>query len=407
KTPWAWAAYLARTGDTAFVSQFFHDDASGPSQFGPSLFTLMHELPGQLNSSGYLRTSFDNDSSGTWLFDDFAAIMGLAAYRYLASRIGNTTEAAFADTQMRNLATATANALAANESANHFSFLPCEVDKPISANRCDTASDANWASANYVGQDAWDAFLMGGSLPGVLGDPAQTDGLYTMGFNRLNGSLPFPTMGGYPGYSTANNTGYAEGGLYGTQFRSLPITSYAWQLAASTGGPNAWWEANGSGPSTANPWAGSHAPPQFGACPYAWPMAGQTLGLLDSIAAEGLAATGSGGSFTFTRPLYVGRGIPDAWIAPGQTIAAGNLTNTAANGGRSTYGVSLAVSRPASQRVVTVTLSGSLPGGAVLVQLPAFASIGVASVQGGTYDAGTHTVTVTPGTTTVTITLNS
>ncbi|MFL6073149.1 MAG: RICIN domain-containing protein, partial [Mycobacteriales bacterium] len=178
KTPWAWAAYLARTGDTAFVSQFFHDDASGPSQFGPSLFTLMLELPGQLNSRGYLRTSFDNDSSGTWLFDDFAAIMGLAAYKYLASRIGNTTEASFADTQMRNLATATANALAANESANHFAFLPCEVDKPMSANRCNTANDANWASANYIGQNAWDAFLMGGSLPGVLGDPAQTDGLY-------------------------------------------------------------------------------------------------------------------------------------------------------------------------------------------------------------------------------------
>jgi hypothetical protein len=408
KTPWAWAAYLARSGDTAFVSQYFHDDASGTTgPFGPSLYTLVHELPGQLNPSGYLKTSFDNDSSGTWLFDDFAAVMGLAAYKYLATGIGNTAEAAWADTQMRSLANATATALAANESANHFAFLPCEVDKPMSANRCNTASDANWASANYIGQDAWDTYLMGGPLPGVLGDPAQTDGLYAMGFARLSGSLPFPTMGGYSGYSTANNTGYAEGALYGTAYRSLPITSYAWQLATTTGGPNAWWEANGSGPSSANPWAGSHAPPQFGACPYAWPMAGQTLGLLDSIAAEGLAATGSGGSFAFTRPLYVGRGIPDTWIAAGQTIAASNLTTTASATTRSTYGVSLAVTKPAAQRVVTVTLSGSLPGGAVLVQLPAFASIGVASVTGGTYSATTHTVTVTPGTTTVTITLTS
>src|SRR5262249_30440154 len=36
KTPWPWAVYLAKTNDTAFVSQFFNDTQT---QFGPSLFT--------------------------------------------------------------------------------------------------------------------------------------------------------------------------------------------------------------------------------------------------------------------------------------------------------------------------------------------------------------------------------
>ena len=103
-------------------------------------------------------------------------------------------------------------------------------------------------------------------------------------------------------------------------------------------------------------WAGNHAPVEFGACPYAWPMAGQTLALLRSIVAEGLAATQSSGAFEFTRPVYIGRGIPDAWLAAGQTIAASNLTSsfTASTGSsceRSTYGVSIATAKPASQRV--------------------------------------------------------
>ena len=88
RTPIAWAEYLQGTGDTAFVSQYFHDDATAPSQWGPSLFTMMHtDLLAQLSATThYLRRSNDNDSSGTWLFDDETALAGLAAYAYIADR---------------------------------------------------------------------------------------------------------------------------------------------------------------------------------------------------------------------------------------------------------------------------------------------------------------------------------
>ncbi|HEX5402666.1 MAG TPA: hypothetical protein VFX16_10230, partial [Pseudonocardiaceae bacterium] len=142
--------------------------------------------------------------------------------------------------------------------------------------------------------------------------------------------------------------------------------------------------------------------------PYVWPISAQEQGLAESIVAEGLSASGTG-PFTYTRPLYVGRGIPNAWIAAGQTIAANNLTSSfnTATGVRSTYGVSLAVTKPAAGRVVTVNLSGTPPGGAVLVQLPVFLTVGVTAVTGGTFNATTHTVTVTPGATQVVITLAS
>jgi hypothetical protein len=259
----------------------------------------------------------------------------------------------------------------------------------------------------WIGQDQWSTMLMGGTLTGIAGDPGQADRRYQMGFARLAANnLPFPTFGAFNGFSTAYNTAYSTNGLYGTAFRDLPITSYAWQIQTTTGGPNAWWEANGSGPSTSNPWIGSHAGPEFGADPYVWPISLQEQALTESIAAEGLAASGTG-PFTYTRPLYVGRGIPNTWIAAGQTIAANNLTSsfTASSNTRATYGVSLAVTKPGAGRVITVTLSGALPGGAVLVQLPIFNTVAVTGVTGGSFDATSHTVTVTPGATQAVITL--
>ena len=405
-----WATYLAKTNDTGFVNQFFHDDANGSSAWGPSLYTIVrNRYTSQLASDGTLAANFDNDSTGRWLFSNFSALQMLASYKYIASRIGQNAEATWADTAYNNLLTALNTVVGRNQSANNFNYLPCEVDKANSANRCNTYNDANWASPGWVGQNQWSTMLAGGNLTGIMGDPGQIDRMYQWGFNRLSSNgLPFPTFGAFNGYSTAYNTAYASDGLYSNNYRDLSITSYAWQIQTTTGGPNAWWEANGSGPSSTNPWTGNHAGPQFGACPYAWPISGQQQGLLESLVAEGLSASGSG-PYTFTRPLYIGRGVPNAWVSAGQTTSVGNLTNTydMSSGSRSTYGVSLAVTKPGAGRVVTVNLSGSLPGGAVYIQLPIFSSVGVSGVTGGSYDSASHTVTANSGATTVTITLAS
>jgi hypothetical protein len=84
------------------------------------------------------------------------------------------------------------------------------------------------------------------------------------------------------------------------------------------------------------------------------------------------------------------------------------LTNTydVTSGSRSTYGVSLAVTKPGAGRVVMVTRSGSVPG-VVQIQLPVFLTIGVSAVSGGTYNATTHTVTGASGATAITITIAS
>ena len=399
KTMGAWAEYLAKTNDTAFVSQFFHDDASASSPWGPSLYTIARtRYPAQLAADGTLATNFDNDSTGRWLFSDFSALQMLASYRYIATRIGQSAEATWANTAYTSLLNSLNTVVGRNQSTNGFNYLPCEVDKPNTANRCTTYNDANWASPGWVGQNQWSTMLADGALTGIMGDPGQIDRMYAWGFGRLSANgLPYPTFGAFNGYSTAYNTAYSSDGLFSDNYRDLSITSYAWQIKTTTGGPNAWWEANGSGPSTGNPWIGNHAGPEFGACPYGWPTSAQQQGLLESIAAQSLGGT-----------LYVGRGIPNTWIAAGQTIAAGNLTTAydVTSGSRSTYGVSLAVTKPGAGRVVTVTLSGSVPG-AVQIQLPVFLTVGVSAVGDGTYNATTHTVTGTAGATTITVTLAS
>ncbi len=110
-------------------------------------------------------------------------------------------------------------------------------------------------------------------------------------------------------------------------------------------------------------------------------MAGQTQTLLQSLVARGSCrGTARTGRSATSTALYIGRGVPDAWIAPGQTISVDNLTASydEHTGRRATYGVRISTGggsaepgRPghADRR--------RLPGGDVQVQLPVFASAGV------------------------------
>jgi hypothetical protein len=125
-------------------------------------------------------------------------------------------------------------------------------------------------------------------------------------------------------------------------------------------------------------------------------MAGQTQTLLQSLVAQGLvSAKNPDGSVSYRTALYIGRGVPDAWIVPGSSISVGHLTSSydESNGRRDTYGVRISVGHGQGAPLVTVTLTGDVPGNDAAIQLPAFADMGVTAVLGG----ATHTVTLSPG----------
>ena len=112
----------------------------------------------------------------------------------------------------------------------------------------------------------------------------------------------------------------------------------------------------------------------------------------------------SGGYHT---ALYLGRGVPDAWLTPGQHLSVSNLTGAynVSTGHRDTYGVAIRTEGSPGSRVVDVELDGHVPTRDVQVQLPALATAGVERVVGGSFDAATHTVTLTPGSQEARITL--
>ncbi len=123
-------------------------------------------------------------------------------------------------------------------------------------------------------------------------------------------------------------------------------------------------------------------------------MAGQTQTVLQSLVAQGLTNNVSAdGTPSFKPVVYIGRGVPDAWITPGQTISVNNLTSdfNETTGQRQTYGVTISTSTEGGTTAVHVQLSGQAPGKDMEIQLPAYADEGVRSVSSGKYIASTQT----------------
>jgi hypothetical protein len=88
--------------------------------------------------------------------------------------------------------------------------------------------------------------------------------------------------------------------------------------------------------------------------------------------------------------------VPDAWVRSGESLSVSNFPTT--DGRRLGFTISV------HGQSVTLTLNGDQPSGAVLFQLPAFVN-DISVSDAGAIDDQTGTVTLTPDTKTVTVTL--
>ena len=379
-----WAIYLMKTGDLAFVKKNF--DSEGPRGAAqPSIEETAHTIAaGRTSPTGIMAATDDIDTQGYWTTDDYSALIGLAAYRYLAQRVGNASQAAWATEQYSSLLSATNKTLEATIAHYHLDYVPCSILQPNTANRCKDPEDANWMSP--LGAWAWEAPLFGATVNG----PGATmiDATYDYGFARLKGKLPPNTFGGFPGdyYSTAYNAGYGTAGLASQNHRDQGILSYEFMIANTQSGPYSWWES-ASAPSTHNPWLGRHPATGQGASPHAWGMSQANGVLLASLVAQRTDGA-----------LVVGRGVPAQWLGGDQPISVTNFPTT--DGRR----LSLTIS--SSGRSVSLRLSGQPPSGPVLFELPQFID-NIASTSIGRVDEGTGTVTLSPETRSVTVQLGA
>jgi hypothetical protein len=363
--PWVWAIYLLKTGDLSFVkSNFATEGAAGKTE--PSIKDTAHTIAAdRTGPGGIMEETNDIDANGYWTIDNYEALMGLWAYHYLAQKVGNTTEASWAQSQYNSLLAATSKTLNATISANHLDYLPCSMTEPNTSNRCVNAEDANWAAPFLFGRWAWDGYLFGAPLsgPGL----SLIDSTYRYGFDRLKGKLPPNTFGGYPTqyYTTAYNAGYGEWGLASNDYRDQGILSYQFMVSNGQAGPYSWWESE-QFPNPGSPWTGIHPEAGNGSSPHAWGIANANMVLLDSIVAQK-----SDGS------LVVGRGLPPAWLSSGKAISVKNFPTT--NGQH----IDLTIKGSGSSAKVTV--SGKTAG-PVRVELP--------NAKPVTVPAGTSSATV-------------
>ncbi|MGA8724368.1 MAG: hypothetical protein WB565_04960 [Acidimicrobiales bacterium] len=380
-----WAIYLMKTGDLAFVkSNFDSEGPLGASQ--PSIEDTAQAIAADRASpTGVMSPTDDIDTQGSWTTDDYSALIGLAAYHYLAQRVGDASQAAWAAEQYASLLSTTNKTLDATISHFHLDYVPCSNLQPNTANRCKVAEDANWMSP--LGAWAWDASLFGATV----GGPGATmiDATYDYGFGRLKGKLPPNTFGGFPGdyYSTAYNAGYGTAGLASQHHRDQGILSYEFMIANSQSGPYSWWESS-SAHSTHSPWLGRHPVTGQGASPHAWGMSQANGVLLASLVAQR-----SDGA------LVVGRGVPAQWLISGDPpISVKNFPTT--------DGRRLSLRILSSGRSVSLRLFGLTPSGPVLFQLPEFID-NIATTSAGGVDQRTGTVTLSPATRSVSVQLRT
>ena len=244
KYSWPWAIYLQKTGDIATVRANFSTPGPLGDAAEPSIQDTAHAIAAaRTGPGGIIEATNDIDANGYWTIDDYSALMGLASYRWLAQRLGDTAEYNWATDEYSSLLNAVNQTLASTISTYGLNYLPCSMVQPNDSNRCSNPKDANWAAPFLFGRWAWDGYLFDAPISGPGYD--LIDATYNYGFGRLQGILPPNTYGGYgtTDYSTGYNAGYGEWGLASNQHRDQGILGYQFMIANTQSGPYSWWES--------------------------------------------------------------------------------------------------------------------------------------------------------------------
>ena len=118
-----WAVYLLKTGDKAFVEQNFATGGTGAAE--PSIEEAAHAIAAdRTGPMGTMEATNDIDTQGYWTTDDFEALLGLAAYRSVASTLGDTAEASWAVDAVRQPSRLRPNAVLGSDDQSQPPRLP-------------------------------------------------------------------------------------------------------------------------------------------------------------------------------------------------------------------------------------------------------------------------------------------
>ena len=364
KYSWPFALYLLKTGDKTPALEHWDDIKMSAHKIASD----------RTGPGGIMKITNDIDTHGLWTIDNWSGMFGLACYKWLSEQLGEADEAQWAAQQYDDFLAVVNDTLASTVKKYGINYIPASIVEPNSQNRCNTPNDANWAAHFFFGRWAWDGWLVGAPQKGPNLD--LIDATYDYGFERLRkAGYPPHTYGGYPGYCTAYNAGYAGAALRGDRYRTEGVRDYQFMIANAQSGPYSWWE--GIFNPAESSWEGIHPGGGTGSCPHMWGQSCISKVLLESIIVEFYDGT-----------VLIGRGVPTEWLTANKTVRVDNFP--VKNNGR----VNIEIKAISSDEIM-LEVDGDISGD-IVFNLPIMKG-NIKSVSSGSFDSVAGTATMKGG----------
>ncbi len=375
-----YAEYMGATGDLAYFTPAIREELKTAARNihkcrvfdDPSHYGLMKKS-----------MDFENWESDYLLCDNWGALHGLQAYKYLCDKWGDEAESQWAANEIKDL----------NECVNKALDQTCarrKTDYYLGAfddSTLKSYADSYYSWVPYSGALStfpWGAYLKGFELGGTWEEKFDASIRYALEERDKRG-IPPGSWGAWWGQVTYGTTYNASAGLqclFSEKYRTEIIKNLEFLLNNQCA-PFQWSEAfenKGKGQ-----WVGMYTPQVSYGNYESWGANFSKQALLQACISVKTDGT-----------VIIGRGIPNHWLKPGDTIEWANVN---VNDKRK---ISFRISSTGSE--VKLLVWGDEPKGNVRLNLPAFKN-NIASADSGTVDNAKGVVTLTPSETSVTVKL--
>lgn len=342
------------------------------------------ELP---EHEGLIRKGEDfenwSDDGDYLLCDNWAALHGLQAYRYLATRLGLAAEVAWVEAELHSLNDALNAALDRTRERRGIDHYLGAFDD-LTYLRYTRGSFYSWvAYAGALSTFPWGAMLKGYDLGGTWKEKFDASITHVL-HERDRRVIPDGSWGAWWGHVTYGSTYNAAAGLQCLasdvhRTESLKNVEFLYDNQCA---PFQWSEAfeyKGR-----DQWAGMYLPQESYGNYESWGASFSKQAILQACASVSVDGT-----------VIIGRGVPDAWLRAGDVLEWRNIN---INDGRT-----LDFTLTAHGDHLSLDLSGDVPFGPVLLDLPAMAGNVASATAGTVLDSGV--VRLEPGERSVTVTL--